>query len=402
MDLVLSTTTFFTLLTLVDLLQQLPESKTVNTQFTMAAHSIPFSLNETLNSTGKRLSKSGSTLLFIRSYEEARTVRVFPVIISINLVVILLGIVINASICYVMFRKKRYKRNTSNFFIMHLSVMELVYRFLVFPIVIFFAVPSLGISTVHCKALSFFSKTCTSAIFLSLVAIAIDRYQNIVHPLESFKSKRNPVLLVFLVWLCAAVVSCPSVISVKSIPVLEIPEARGMSCDDCVDKKLCDIPQSPLGQSSATLYLLLAFLVPLVVLFVLYSKIVLLLHQRSHRGMMNKLAARSKCKAVRMLIIIVFAYALSLGPAVIFTMLRSYNVFNSTSFEVMLLVSLAVEFATYTSSLGNPLIYAYYNGDFRKELVQLLCKRKEQKENSIPLIFTNSSTTNYLVTHINR
>ena len=264
-----------------------------------------------------------------------------------------------------MFRKKRYKRNTSNFYIMHLSVMELVNRFLVFPIVIFFAVPSLGISTVHCKASSFFLKINTSAIFLSLVAIAIDRYQNIVHPLETFKSKGKPVLLLCLVWLCGAVVSCPSVISVKSVPV---PEARGMSCDDCADKKLCDIPQSPLGQYSATLYFLLAFLVPLVVLFVLYSKIVLLLHQRSHREMINKLAARSKCKAVRMLIFIVFTYAFSLGPAVIFTILRSYSVFNSSSFEVMLLVSSVVEFATYTSSLVNPLIYAYYNGEFREEL----------------------------------
>ena len=355
----------------------------------MATHSLPLDRNETLNNSEKTFSKGGSTLLLIRSYEEARLV--FAVILSINMAVILLGIIVNASICYVMLRDKRYKRNTSNFFIMHLSVMELGYRFLVFPIVISFSVPSLGITTVQCKALSFLSEICTSAIFLSLVAIAIDRYQNIVHPLETFKSKRKPVLLVCLVWLCAAVVSCPSVISVKSVPVLEIPEARGMSCDNCTEKKLCDIPQSSLGQSSTTVYFLLAFLVPVLVMVVLYSKIAVFLHRRSHSGMMNKPAARSKSKAVRMLIIIVFSYAFSLGPAVIFTMLRSYGVLNSISFDVMLVVSWVVEFATYTSSLRNPLIYAYYNGDFRKELVPLLCKRKDQKGNSIAVIFTHSS-----------
>ena len=207
--------------------------------------------------------------------------------------------------------------------------------------------------------MSFFSETCASAIFVSLVAIATDRYQNIVHPLKTLKSKRKPALLVCLVWLYAVIMSCPSVISVKSISLLEIPEARGMSCDDCADQRLCDTPQTPLGQSSTTLYFLLAFFVPLVVISVLYTKIVLFLHKRSHTGMMNKLAARSKTKVVRMLIVIVFAYVLSLGPAVILVMLRSYGVVNNTSFDVMLLVNWVVEFAAYTSSLGNPLIYAY-------------------------------------------
>ena len=262
--------------------------------------------NQTLTTS----SKSGSTLLLIRTYEGARIV--FEIILSINLVIILLGIIINVSICYVMLRGKRYKRNTSNFFIMHLSVMELVHRLLVFPIIILFAVPSLGITTVQCKALLFFSEICTSAIFLNLVSIATDRYQNIVHPLESLKSERKPVLLVFLVWLYATIVSFSSVISMNSIPVLEMPEARGVSCES-----FCDIPQSPLGQSLTTLYFLLAFLVPLVVIFVLYSKEAVFLHRRSHSGMINKLTARSKSKAVRMLIIIVLAYVLSLGPAVI-------------------------------------------------------------------------------------
>ena len=257
----------------------------------MAEDSFPFAINST------RKMGSGSTLLLIRSYEEARVV--FAIIVSINLVVIVLGIIVNAAICYVMVRKKRYQRNGSNFFIMHLSVMELTYRFLVFPIIISFAVPTTGIKSIQCKAISFFSETCTSAIFV--------RYQNIVHPLKTLKSKKKPVLLVFLVWLYALVVSCPSVISVKSISVLEIPEAHGMSCDDCADKKLCDTPETPLGQSSTTLYFLLAFFVPLVVISVLYTKIVLFLHKRSHNGMMNKLAARSKTKAVRMLIVIVIA-----------------------------------------------------------------------------------------------
>ena len=351
----------------------------------MADDSFDLDINRSDSPNKTTFSRGPSIFLLIRSYEEARNV--FAIILSINLVVIVLGIIVNASICYVMVRKKRYQRNGSNFFIMHLSMMELTYSFIVFPIIISFAVPTSEIKSIQCKA----CETCASAIFVSLVAIATDRYQNIVHPLKTLKSKKKPVLLVCLVWLYAVIVSCPSVVSVESISVREIPEAGGMYCNDCADKKLCDIPQTPLGQSSTTLYFLLAFFVPLVVISVLYTKIAIFLHKRSHTGMMNKLAARSKTKAVRMLIVIVFAYVLSLGPAVILVMLRSYGVFNNSSFDVMLLVNWVVEFVTYTSSLGNPLIYAYYNGDFRRELLGLFRKKRGKNVHTYMVTFANSN-----------
>ena len=319
----------------------------------------------------------GSTLLLIRSYEEAR--HVFAIILSVNSLILVLGIIVNAAICYVMLRGRRYKRNSSNFFITHLSVVELVYRLLVFPLIIYFAVPASEINTFQCKVTAFLSKTSASAIFVSLVAIATDRHQSIVHSLKALKSKGKPRLLLWLVWLYAVIVSSPYIISVKGIPVLEIPEMKGMDCEDCVDKKLCDIPQNSLGQSSTTLYFLLAFIAPLIVISALYTEVAIFLHRRGDSGMMNHVAAKSKSKAVRMLIVTVFGYVLSLGPAVVFAMVRSYGALNETSFRVMLLISGIVDFASYTSSLGNPLIYAYYNRDFRKELLRTFRRRNRQK-----------------------
>ena len=262
-----------------------------------------------------------SIFLLIRSYDEARNV--FAVIVSINLVVIVLGIIVNAAICYVMVRRKRYKRNGSNFFIMHLSVMELTYRFLVFTIIISFAVPTTGIKSIQCKAIPFFSETCTSAIFV--------RYQNIVHPLKTLKSKKKPVLLVFLVWLYA--VCCRCVLSFCYQREKYFCSRNSRSSWHVLRRLRRQETLRHTGNSARPVL----NHVPLVVISVLYTKIVLFLHKRSHEGMMNKLAARSKTKAVRMLIVIVIAYVLSLGPAVIFSVLRSYGVFNNTSFDVMLL-----------------------------------------------------------------
>ena len=108
--------------------------------------------------------------------------------------------------------------------------------------------------------------------------------------------------------------------------------------------------------------------------------------------MMHKKAARSKSKAVRMLVITVFGYVLSLGPAAVLAMLRSYGALNNSSFDVMLLVNWTVDLAVYTSSLANPLIYAYYDGDFRKEIVRFFRRRGDGRVGPSMVTFISSST----------
>ena len=336
---------------------------------------------------------TGVIVLLMRSRREAPLS--FSTVLSISMLLIVLGIIVNVVICFVMLRRKRYKKNTSNFFILHLSGTELVLRLLIFPIVIYSFATTTEIESIQCKFLTLVSKTFASATFISLAAIATDRYQNIVHPMKAFKCKRKPVHLVFLVWFYAIIVSSPSVASVKSISIKEIPEAQGMDCKNCTNKKLCDIPQNTMGQASTTSYFVFAFFVPLVVIFVLYTKIAIFLHRRSNNGMMNKVAARSKSKAVRMLVLAVFGYALSLGPPALLAMLRSYGNLNNTLFHHMFAVSWMVEIVTLTSSLGNPIIYAYYNGDFRKELVKPFCRQKTKASSPSSCLQTPAGSSLY-------
>ena len=129
---------------------------------------VPSSKANDTNSTESSTFHKSSIFLLMRSYEDARIV--FTLILTISAVIIILGIIVNSVISYVMLRKKRYNRNDSNFFIMHLSVVELLYRFLVFPIIVIFAIPAIGITDIQCKAIAFFSKTCSTAIFGSLLA----------------------------------------------------------------------------------------------------------------------------------------------------------------------------------------------------------------------------------------
>lgn len=283
------------------------------------------------------------------------------------MVLIVLGIVVNGAICFVMLHGKRYMKNTSNFFIFHLSVIELLFRLLVSPIVINFIIPRSEIKSIQCKALTFLSTTFISAAFINLAAITTDRYHNIICSMKALKWNKNSRHLVFLVWLYATVVSIPAVVSVKSISIYEISKAQGMDCENCSDKKICDMPQNKVSQVSTTIYFVFAFLVPLIVIFVLYMKIAIVLHQRSKNRMMHKVAARS------------LGYTLSLGPTTLFAMLRSRGFLNSSSFGDRLTVTWVTEFLTLISSLGNPIIYAYYNGNFRKELSKPFCRSRVHK-----------------------
>ena len=328
--------------------------------------------------------KTGVIVLLLRSHKEAPIS--FATILSIATVLIVLGILVNGAICYVMLRGKRYSKNTSNFFIMHLSVTELISRLFIFLTAVYSYVITSEIESIQCRLLRFFSTIFASAVFVSLVAIAFDRYQNIVHPMKALKSKRKPLHLALLVWLYAATVSITSTVGARSISIRDTPEAQGMDFNNSASERmLCDTSQNVEGQVSTTSYFILAFLVPVIVIFVLYTKIAIFLHQRSNNGMMHKVAARSKSKAVRMLIIIVFGYLLSLGPAALFSMLRSYGILRSMSFRDMLTVSWVIELVTLTSSLGNPIIYSYYNGVFRKELAKFFCRKNRNRASSSSL-----------------
>ena len=302
-------------------------------------------MNETTDQDNKTFAfpdKEGAIVLLIRSRKEVPPS--FSTILSIAMLLVVLGVILNAAICFVMLRGKRYKKNTSNFFILHLSTTELVIRLLIGPIVVYSLVTTTKIESIQCKFLSLFSNSFTT-----------------FH-------------LIFLVWLYAIIVSIPGVVSVRSTSISELPEAEGMDCKTCSDKRICDMPQNIIGQVSTTSYFVFAFLFPLTSIFVLYTRIVLVLHRRRNNGMMHKVAARSKSKAVRMLVLAVIGYALSLGPGALLAMLRSYGNLSNTSFYQKFAVSWMVEIVQLTSSLGNPIIYAYYNVDFRKELAKLFCR----------------------------
>ena len=215
-------------------------------------------------------------------------------------------------------------------------------------------------------------------MFCSTTVIALDRYNNIVFPLKSRKGKQNPFSILTLLWLYAVVFSLPVLLSASDgVKIAELPEV-----DDNLMKLfgrnavVCDLSRDWSGQFSTTVYFLFSFLIPILIISSAYIRIVICLSKRGRLQPANRNAAKSKVKAVRMLALMVVGFVVSWGPTTILSMLRLFYVLDQKPYVVVFVVTMLAEVLMLSSSVINPVLYAYYNGDFRKQLVLTCCKSR--------------------------
>ena len=293
-------------------------------------------------------------------------------------VLLVMGIMSNILVCVVMVRTGRIRKNLSNFFIFNLSIMEVSFRMVIFPLCVLVKLPLIfHYSTpATCKLVSFLSSAWGTAVFCSMVVIALDRYNNIVFPLKSRKTKQNPFSILTLLWLYAVVFSLPVLLSASDgVKLTELPEV-GENLATFLEKNavVCDLSRNWSGQFSTTVFFLFSFLIPILIISSAYIRIVICLSRRGRLQPANRNAAKSKVKAVRMLVLMVLGFVVSWGPTTILSMLRSYDVLDQQPFVVVFVVTMLAEVLMYSSSATNPVLYTYYNRDFRKQLALTYCK----------------------------
>lgn len=299
------------------------------------------------------------------------------------------GIVINATVCGVMLKNKCVLKNLSNFFVFHLSVADLIFRVLtVGPLIYLSTVFSAKEGTVPCKLLHFFSSACGAAFFVSLLVISVDVYRDAAYPLKGLMSRRTPFVVVFVVWLYAAICSGPLMYSAQSILYTQISEADQNLTEElknCSVPKLCDLYQNWSGQLSTTMYFLLAFIVPLVVMVFLFVVTFIYLKKDVKNGTISKETANAKKKITRMLSALSMGVVICWGPSVFISMLRSFDVLAEVRPDIVLILTIITELMKFVNSLFNPLIFACYIPNFRKDWFGFcLCHRCRKEEIETP------------------
>ncbi|XP_002741582.2 QRFP-like peptide receptor [Saccoglossus kowalevskii] len=224
-----------------------------------------------------------------------------------------------------------------------------------------------------CKLVSFLTVLSSTSSVLTLMCIALDRYNAICQPYKSrvLQSNKRAIQLLSAVWVISVIIALP-LLYVSSLR--EITDIR-----DGKEYALCVENWYSSSQKMAFTFFVVAmtYLVPLALMVVLYARIWHYLWVKntitSEFHQMASSAAKRKKKATQMLILVVFLFFVCWTPYHIVTIRREFPKFidNETNRLILAFITLLA----FSNSFNNPIVYAFLNGNFKQcFLATLKCK----------------------------
>ncbi|XP_072349499.1 G-protein coupled receptor 83-like [Scyliorhinus torazame] len=224
--------------------------------------------------------------------------------------------------------------------------------------------------------ISRFAQYCSLHVSaLTLTAIALDRYQAIMHPLRPRMSVPRGVICVTSIWILASCFSLPHAIYQKLF--------RFVYRETTV-RSLC-VPAFPQPSDVFWKYLDLAtfsllYALPLLVITVAYTAVAKKLWLRNAIGDVTveqyTAQRQKKKKTMKMMMAVVVAFAVCWSPLNCYVVLISSQLVESSH-----ALYFAFHWLATSSTCYNPFIYCWLNDRFRTELKSLLgrCWRPEGK-----------------------
>ncbi|XP_051523875.1 pyroglutamylated RF-amide peptide receptor-like [Myxocyprinus asiaticus] len=294
-------------------------------------------------------------------------------------IIFVLALVGNSLVVYTVVRK-RAMRTATNIFICSLAVSDLLITFFCIPFTLLQNISSEWLGGVLvCKTVPFVQTTAIVTGILTMTCIAIERYQGIVYPLKlkrQYTPKRAYKML-GLVWIAAVMVGSP-MLFVQQLEVKYdfLYDHHHVCCQERW--------HSLVHRQVYTTFIMVAlFLLPLVAMLLLYSRIGIELWIRKRVGDSSVLStmnhreinkiSRKKKRAVKMMIAIVLLFTICWAPFHIVHMLFEYNDLEKNYNEVTVNMIIAVVQAIgFSNSFNNPIVYAFMNENFKKSCVATL------------------------------
>ncbi len=276
--------------------------------------------------------------------------------------IITLNITGNSLACLVILKKKAMKTSI-NWLLFHLAIADLLVAvFFIPPCILnhFIEQPSGFVGDMLCKfitggALGWMAASASSFL---LVAIAFERYNATVRPLEQL-SRGRPSWLVPTLWLLAILLIVPNLVVMNYN----------------TESQIC-LESFPDYTTARAYYLIWAFasaVLPICIMGYLYARIILCLRNRVLvPGSSPNVASQSRNKVTKMLITVsVIFIACWTPPAVLCVLIPVIPGGNATVYTVTTVSALL-------NSCLNPLVYTLHSQQFRKNLASLMsyCKSK--------------------------
>ncbi|KAG7213895.1 hypothetical protein KM043_003099 [Ampulex compressa] len=315
-------------------------------------------------------------------YIELMVDHIFPkfsdwVLIALHSVVFVVGLIGNALVCMAVYRNHSM-RTVTNYFIVNLAVADLLVLLICLPSTVLWDVTEtwfLGLRL--CKAVPYLQTVSVSVSVLTLTFISIDRWYAICFPLRFKSTTGRAKTAIIIIWMIALLFDIPDLLVLRTVPPKHI-RVKTVLFTQCASS------WSPESQTTFTIVkLILLYTGPLIFMSVAYCQIIRVLwrgdipgHNLSTRGSrMNEIPGagtgnpegqlRSRRKAAKMLVAVVFTFAICYFPVHLLSILRYTIALPSNQWTIA--VSLIAHWLCYFNSAVNPLIYNFMSGKFRRE-----------------------------------
>lgn len=323
--------------------------------------------------------------------------------VSILYVVILVaGMAGNLGIVIVTIRN-RLMQTSINYYLFNLAVADLLYLSfgLPFEIHMFWHQYPWLFGLAFCKLRSFISEACSIASVLTIVAFTVERYVAICWPLHTFfvTNLRRVVCVLTLIWLISFISAFP-VAYYRFIYYIRYPPDGQV----IPDSGICTVHIHSHGLYEALT--IAFFIIPLLILIVMYSCIAIQLNAREKQHMngrfgKNSVAVetkqlKSRRKIVRMLIVIilhekrgfefmfflffqmiVMVFFISWAPFHIQRLVYIYGKHWSKYIEINETLFMIAGFFYYLSCAINPIIYNAMSKRYRTAFRQTFWLKKK-------------------------
>lgn len=313
--------------------------------------------NENLIVNASTTEKSNS-----HSYEEKHWFKI--ILCVIYSIIFILGILGNATVCFVMHQRKKVKTVT-NLFILNLAISDLIFAGsipLEFPLIIDdYKWPYLSF---FCKLYTPVQTIAVCASIFSLTALSMIRYRAIIHPLKTQVSHSYAKYMLFGIWTFPALLVIPQIVTLKM---------KGSTCGE-------EWPYLTYRKIYTTLLFVCFYVVPLTIVVFAYTAIVRELNKKRdyHNTALNDVRNEETQKVVSLLIKITVVFALCNLPSQLMWLWLDFgNADEIFPYFWDLLASLNV--FIFANSACNPLLYYIFHDRFRQEVnlhLTKCCKKK--------------------------
>ena len=272
--------------------------------------------------------------------------------------IMIVGTIGNALVIYVILSQKAM-RTVTNILLFNLAISDIAFLVITVPFTAYkYAAFSWDFGDMFCKFVQFFLYVSAYVTVWTLVAISAYRYLTVVKSNSSarYRTKSNIIICCLCIWGTSLT---------TQIPVFLAHTVRTHG-----DYSYCGMNTSAVEPVFITFFVF-AYVLPLLLICVLYVPIMLHLRQSKGTTLDNAHAKERTARACKVIILVVVVFCISWLPLHINSLVATYGTLpKGAYYEVFRILWNGM---AYGNSCANPFIYNYASQEFRKAYREALC-----------------------------